>query len=274
MKKFKYLKFYMRLYIFAHFFFYNSVYADVYLDFTNTLLSTADILNAQENQARERYIVLNGVPITTHIYHVNLNHKVAIEKVSSEILKNHNKKVQNSSNRITPPVAIQNENWSIVYNISLNDTGIEDSNINSIKQKNNYITLAKKVVDNKSMMFDLTFRNVKDMKDLLFSMQEDVGCNEKLAINRYPYSRRKFCLTELTNERVVSQIVIFEGIGNPASRLSHYENELKLLNYDLDLVDKQSSRNSILFASSKLSNTTVFTYKSNNKTLDVIQSQF
>lgn len=250
---------------------FNSASADVYMDFTNTLLSTAELLGADESQSSERFIILNGVPITTKIYQVNLNHQVAIEKLSNELLKKHNNNLEQKES-IVPPAAMATEDWSAVYNLSLNQLEREVSENEYLNS--NYITLAKEIAVNKSLIVDLKFENVSDMKNILFTMHEDVGCNEKLTIKRYPASRRKFCLTELTSEKVISQVVIFEGLGDPVKRITHYQNELANLDYRFDVVDKQASNKSILFAASEFSNTTIFTYKSNNKVLDVIQSQF
>ncbi len=267
----KHIKYYTWVVIYS-FLLANNANADVYMDFTNTLLSTSELLGADQNQSRERYIVLNGTPITTRIYQVNLNHQDAIKKLSIELLKNHNKNILEEKYTSSTPAATVTEDWSVIYGIDLSQLGkvvTEKELLN-----NNYIMLAKKISSNKSMVFDLQFKSVKDMKNLLFTIHEDVGCDEKLAIARYPASRRKFCLTELTSEKVISQVVIYEGLGNPATRISHYQNQLADLNYQFDVVDKQSSNKSILFAANKYSSITVFTYKSKNKVLDVIQSQF
>lgn len=253
----------------------NNVKADIYMDFTDTLLSTSELLGANSKQSRQRYIILNGVPITTSIYKVNFKHNRAIEKISNTLDIN-NIKTEHNSNKNQPfslePTVIVTKDWSAIYSVKL-----ENDELVALDKKRvgeNYVTLAKKLSSNQSMMVELVFENANDMKNLLFSREEDVKCDEILNMQRYPNSRRKFCLTEITRDKIVSQIVIFEGYGDPVTRVTHYQNELSDLDYQLDAVDKESSDKAILFASNDLSNTTIFTYKSNNKVLDVIQVDF
>lgn len=251
-----------------------SVDADIYIDFSDTLISTSELLGANGDRSKERYIILNGVPITTKIYNINLKHNHAIEKLSNEANKVDYKAGMDDNNSMLlglEPTVVVTKNWSAIYKINLEQFSSDKLRKNTV---GNYITLAKKISLNQSMIIELVFEDANDMKKLLFDVEEEVKCEEVLNIQRFPASRRKFCLTEVTSEKISSQIIIFEGGGNPGVRINHYNNELAELGYRTDVIDRNSSDKSILFASNNFSNTTIFTYKSNNKVLDIIQSHF
>ncbi len=245
------------------------VKADVYMDFSESLLSTASLLNANTSDSQDRHIILNGVPLTTRIYKVNIKHNRAIENVTNYFHKpKHYEKVTQDeiSQILSEPTVVVTKEWSALYNINLDDA--------HARSDVNFITFAKKISHNESQIFELKFDNAEDMKDLLFKMQGDVTCNEVFSIQRIPNSRRKFCLTELTESKILFQIVIYEGKGNPVNRANHYQIELLNQDYRLDMIDTQSHDRAIIFASNEISRTTIFTYKMSNKVLDVVQFQF
>ena len=255
--------------------------AEVYMNLGNSLFTTAQILGANKDQSRDRYIILNGTPITTNSFKIKVEHEDAIYEIYknkvnvSELDEVNESKLPGIGSE---PIVVVNDEWSAIFNI--NSDGLSDNqesmNLQLIPNVNseNYIILVRNSANNNSIVHELKFNQAKDMRDLLFKQDDDVLCNEKLNIHRYPSSRRKFCMTELTNEKIISQVIIYEGFGDPVTRISHYQDELVNLEYKLDSVDKSSSDQAILFASNKYSNITVFTYRSENKILDVIQSHF
>ncbi|MDH3609710.1 MAG: hypothetical protein OEQ24_10780 [Gammaproteobacteria bacterium] len=260
----------------------NAVHADVYMDMGDSLFSATQLFQSNGNENRERYIVMNGTPITTRVSKINKSpldvideiYKIKIQEYHSIHALNTNSRQQST----IPPFVLINEDWSAIFKIDTNqimkenENNIENSdNVNGI---DNYIVLARKNAGDHSYVYELKFDHALDIFNVLLEQEGDVECSNDEIINRYPTSRRKFCLTELTSEKVISNIIIYEGNGDPAMRMVHYKEELDRLNYQLEALNNISTDRSILFAKNGNKNLTIFTYRSEEKVLDILQSQY
>ena len=262
--------------------FFSSATADVYMDIGGAISSTSEIFNANGKIDQERYLILNGVPISSVASSTNMTPLDAINEVYKAKLQEYNslRSVANKpiSENESEPIVVVNEEWSAIFKINskemINSSNLDQVEYDGNSHNQNYIVFAKKSVNNKSIVHELKFNNAMDVFRMFLADDKDVECNVTVDINRYPASRRKFCMTEITNEKIISQIVIYEGYGNPSVRISHYKDELKSQNYNLESIINSSHDRSILFAKSNDSNITVFTYKSQDKVLDILQSQF
>ncbi len=254
------------------------IQADIYMDLDTRFQSIAQLLG--NSDVSERYLVMNGVPVRTKIY---LSRLVPDEIIDTVYKRKYQDIVsgRDLANDLSEPIIISNQNIATILSINLNELlnndGEQNRHLTAIdtSHEENYVVMASKINDNNSRVFELKFNSIFDIAKLLLDNGSDVECNEKLNLERYPSSRRIFCLTEITSDQTKSQTIIYEGQGNKHSRLAHYQNELDSMNYNIDAAGNGSDNDaSIFFASNKYSQVTVFTYLSKNKTLDIIQSKF
>ena len=261
---------------------FENVAADVYMDIGSSLNSTVELFGANGNTGQERYIILNGVPITFTKSNTNLSHLEAIDEVYKFKMQEHTSVQTVADSKKwgdeSEPIVIINDEWSAIFKINSKEMFDSNSKVqfeatnNTLNQ--NYIIFARNSINNKSIVHELKFNQAMDIFKMFLSENEDVDCDVKTTVDRYPSSRRTFCITELTNEKIISQVVIYEGYGIPSVRISHYQKELESQNYHLEAVNTSSHDRSILFAKNDITNITVFTYKSQNKVLDILQSQY